>query len=954
MILWSALVAALVGWVLTGFGEQGLILGGIVGAFVGWSGRRIVRAEVAEATASLQAQLNLLAARLHERGESGPVSAEPVAAPVPDVPVEPEPVRVVGFDPAIWRVPPGAPAPAVGAPAVSAPPEPPQPPAPAEPGIVETVIARAKDWLLGGNTIVRLGLVILFVGLSFLASYAAAAGLFPIEFRLAVVAAIGIALLVTGFRTREGRPGFGLALQGGGVAVLYLTLFAAAKLYDTVPVGAAFVLMIAVCASGCALALLQRSQALALTAFAGGFAVPLLLSDGTGDVAGLFAYYTLLNLAILVLAWRRSWRLLNLLGFFATFGVMTLWEAGGYQPADFAAGQLFLIASVLIYVATGLLQTRATPGRFGNVVDTTLSFGPALAGFGLQVRLVHDRPFGSAFAALGFAALYLGIAAFTMRRRRDELRVMNETMLAIGIGFVTLAVPLALGARWTSAVWALEGAGAVWVGMRQARWMPRLFGLLLQSVAALICLVMLGDAAGEAAPAAAGFVGPMLIALALGITAWWLRTPLPHSGSRLARGYARGEAVLGNPAFLVAFGFWWLAWAVEAGRYLPPAERGGMPVAVFAEATRALLMMLAYVASAWGAQEIGRRLRWPVAGWPARATLLALVAGFVGEVAAGSHVLSTPDWAIWAVSIALHLHMLHRIDHEDEAAAQRPGVRAAHAGGVWLGGALLIDAVLRVIGDTRLAVRGAWEEAALLVTVAAILAGLTGWTRGALQGRGAARWPLARHETDYGWYATAPVAGLLAPSLLLVALFSSGSADPLPYVPIVNPADLSVALALAALEWWRRAIGAADLPNHGAAALGGRGARGMIAWLAFVTVNTVWLRIAHHLLGVAWDPWALLASVVVQTGLAILWTLVALALMVVAHRRLRRTLWLVGAALLGVTVVKLLLVDMNGTGGGARIVAFIVVGLLMLVVGYLAPLPPKTPPKTPSKMGDAR
>ncbi|GAA3722544.1 DUF2339 domain-containing protein [Sphingomonas cynarae] len=943
MILWSALLAALVGWVLAGYSEHGLILGGIVGALVGWAGRRMIRMEVATATAPLQAQIDLLATRLHEREESVPAPAsmsapapmptEPVVAPADPFPDEEEPVGMVGFDPAVWRAPPGTPAPA---PATPAPVEP-TPVAPAEPGLVEAAIARARDWLLGGNTIVRLGLVVLFVGLSFLASYAAAAGLFPIEFRLAVVAAIGVALLVTGFRTRTGRPGFGLALQGGGVAILYLTLFAAAKLYDTVPVGAAFALMIVVCAAGCALALLQRSQALALTAFAGGFAVPLLLSDGTGDVVGLFAYYTLLNLAILFIAGRRSWRLLNLLGFLATFGVMTLWEAASYQPADFAAGQVFLIVSVLIYVATGMMQARATPGRFGNVVDTTLSFGPALAGFGLQVGLVHNRPFGSAFAALGFAALYLGIAAFTMRHRRDDLRVMNETMLAIGIGFVTLAVPLALGARWTSAVWALEGAGAVWVGMRQARWMPRLFGLLLQSVAALLCLIAL-----NVAPlVGAGFVGPVLIALALGITAWWLRMPLPHSGSRFARGYARIEAVLGDPAFLVAFGFWWLAWAVEAGRHLPPVERGGMPLPVFAGSTRALLMMLAYVGSAWGAQAIGRRLRWPVAGWPARAALIALAAGFVAEKAAGSHVLSAPDWAIWAVSIALHLHMLHRIDRDGDAAARQPIVRAAHAGGVWLGGALAIDSVLFVLERTGLSTRGAWEEAALLTTVAAILAGLTRWTRGALQGRGIPRWPLARHETDYGWYAALPVAALLVPATLLVALFSSGSADPLPYVPPLNPADLSVALALATLEWWRRAIGAANLPNPGAAALGGRAARGMIAWLAFVAVNTVWLRIAHHLLGVAWDPGALLSSFVVQTGLAILWTLVALALMVVAHRRMRRTLWLIGAALLGLTVVKLLLIDMNGSGGGARIVAFIVVGLLMLVVGYLAPLPPK-------------
>ena len=121
----------------------------------------------------------------------------------------------------------------------------------------------------------------------------------------------------------------------------------------------------------------------------------------------------------------------------------------------------------------------------------------------------------------------------------------------------------------------------------------------------------------------------------------------------------------------------------------------------------------------------------------------------------------------------------------------------------------------------------------------------------------------------------------------------------------------------------------------------------MIAALAFIAVNTLWLRVAHHLLGIAWNPDALLASFTVQTGIAILWTLLALALMVAAHRRGRRTLWLVGAGLLGVTVAKLLLVDMNNAGGGARIIAFIVVGLLMLVVGYLAPLPPRNANNAP-------
>ena len=115
-----------------------------------------------------------------------------------------------------------------------------------------------------------------------------------------------------------------------------------------------------------------------------------------------------------------------------------------------------------------------------------------------------------------------------------------------------------------------------------------------------------------------------------------------------------------------------------------------------------------------------------------------------------------------------------------------------------------------------------------------------------------------------------------------------------------------------------------------------------VAALAFIALNTVWLRIAHHFFGVYWRLDALFGSFVVQTGYAILWTLLALSLMVIAHRRVQRPLWLVGAGLLGLVVLKLLTIDLSNVGGAERIIAFIAVGVLMLVVGYFAPLPPKS------------
>jgi uncharacterized membrane protein len=96
----------------------------------------------------------------------------------------------------------------------------------------------------------------------------------------------------------------------------------------------------------------------------------------------------------------------------------------------------------------------------------------------------------------------------------------------------------------------------------------------------------------------------------------------------------------------------------------------------------------------------------------------------------------------------------------------------------------------------------------------------------------------------------------------------------------------------------------------------------------------------HHWAGVPWNASRLYASFLVQTGYSILWTVLATGLMLLAHRRYARPVWMGGAALLGLTVAKLFLVDLSNRGGSERIVAFIAVGALMLVVGYFAPMPP--------------
>lgn len=186
---------------------------------------------------------------------------------------------------------------------------------PGEPDFVERAISAARGWLLGGNSVVRVGILILFFGVAFLLKYAADNAMLPAEFRLAGVAAGAVVLLLAGWRLRERRAAYALVLQGGGVGVLYLTVFAATKLYGLLPAAAAFPLMVAICALAGGLAVLQNAPALAFTGSAGGFLAPVLISTGGGSHVMLFSYYALLNAGIFAIAWFRAWRQLNLLGF---------------------------------------------------------------------------------------------------------------------------------------------------------------------------------------------------------------------------------------------------------------------------------------------------------------------------------------------------------------------------------------------------------------------------------------------------------------------------------------------------------------------------------------------------------------------------------------------------------------------------------------------------------------
>ena len=272
-------------------------------------------------------------------------------------------------------------------------------------------------WFTGGNALTRIGVVILFFGVGFLLKYFAQHFTLSIEWRLAAVAAAGLALIAIGMRLAVARPNYGLSLQGGGAGILYLTTFAAFELYGVLPAAAAVTLLVAVAALTVFLAVRNDSQPLAVLAIAGGFLAPMLgVADG-GPIL-LFGYFAVLNGAIFALAWSKAWRALNAIGFVFTFVLGVVWGDGFYRPELYATVQPFLVLFFVFYVAIVILYALRRPLAAKSPVDALLVFGVPLVGFAMQAALVRDVRYGEAWSALALSAVYAML--FVALRKRDE------------------------------------------------------------------------------------------------------------------------------------------------------------------------------------------------------------------------------------------------------------------------------------------------------------------------------------------------------------------------------------------------------------------------------------------------------------------------------------------------------------------------------------------------------
>jgi len=748
-----------------------------------------------------------------------------------------------------------------------------------------------KSYFTEGNILVRIGGVVFFFGLVFLVKYAAQRTTISVEMRLLALSVGAIATTIVGWRLRSREGGYGLILQGLGIATLYLTIYGSSKLYSILSLEVAFLLMIVVVAVGSLLAVMQNALPLALFATIGGFGVPILTSDGSGSHIVLFSYYALLDIGIFAMAWYRSWRTLNIVGFLFTFVIAILWGSMRYQPELFSTTEPFLILYFLLYLAISILFTLKHPFEPKNLVDATLVFGLPLVAFPIQVDLVRYIEYGAVYSAVALGTLYLILYWILRGRERSDL--LAESFLALGVVFYTIAIPYAFDADLSSALWSLESSAIIWIALKQSRRYARYFGELLLAISIVVypTSTILMDSSGWIFINTT-YLGYIIVIISALISSYLLDRERHQLSVIDKRSYIL--------FFIASVALWFIAGSDEL--------RG-----LDTRYSDTLLLYLIAGTMLLGLGSVATRWRLGISALQGYIPLgVFIFISYIDQYSLSVDLFGGIGWISIGLSILFGYILLYRFRDIWRF------TNTLHIALLWF--AMLVAIMqsrhiaFRYSGDMDWVALSTAIAPLLLSSILMISRSYRGWI-----------------EPYRGIYQRIGVGGLVI-LLSIWELVSFGlSSDMLgSYIPLLNPLDMIEIASLALVYYWISTQRFA-IERYLYVAL---------AFMGTALASIIFARAVHHYMGIAYDFKPLWSSMFFQAGLSIVWSLLAISLMLFSQKRASRPMWIGGFILFMLVVAKLFLIELSSSGTVERIVSFMAVGSLLLLIGYFAPLPP--------------
>lgn len=324
------------------------------------------------------------------------------------------------------------------------------------------------DWekFIGENLINKIGIAITIIGVGIGAKYSIEHDLISPLTRVILGYLVGLGLLGFGLKLKEKYENFSAVLVSGAMAIFYFMTFAAFSFYNLFPQTIAFIVMALFTVFTVIAALNYNKQIIALIGLVGAYAVPFLLSEDSKNIAVLFSYMAIINIGILVIAFKKYWKILYLSSFLLTWIIVASWYIFDYQLTEhFTLALTFLFLFFATFYATFLSFKLIQKEKF-ETLDILLLLANSFVFYGFGYHILDNHEIGTQLLGLftlgnGLLHFIVGVIIY-----REKLGDKNLFYFVAGLVlvFLTIAIPVQLNGNWVTLLWVGEAALLFWIG----------------------------------------------------------------------------------------------------------------------------------------------------------------------------------------------------------------------------------------------------------------------------------------------------------------------------------------------------------------------------------------------------------------------------------------------------------------------------------------------------------
>ena len=319
---------------------------------------------------------------------------------------------------------------------------------------------------IGENLISKIGIFITIIGVAIGAKYSIENNLISPLTRIILGYLMGIGLLGFGIKLKADYKNFSAVLVSGSIAILYFITFAGYSFYGLFPQLFAFGLMTVLTIFTVVAAIHYDKPIIAHIGLVGAYAVPFLLSTGAGNVTTLFTYIAIINIGILLIAFKKYWKSLYYSATGLTWLIYATWFFMDYKISEhFTIALIFLSVFFAIFYATFLAYKISQNGKI-EITETVLILFNAFIFYGLGYSILENHETGGQLLGLftlGNGLIHFIVSAFIYQKKLGDPKLLY-LVSGLVLVFITAAIPVQLDGNYVTILWALEGAILFWIG----------------------------------------------------------------------------------------------------------------------------------------------------------------------------------------------------------------------------------------------------------------------------------------------------------------------------------------------------------------------------------------------------------------------------------------------------------------------------------------------------------